>query len=39
MKFLNEKYNIDNFGITIIENDLIDSFEKDKIVYLTGDAE
>lgn len=39
MKFLNDKYNIDNFGITIIEKDFIDSFEREKIVYLTGDAE
>ena len=39
MKWLNDKYNVNNFGISIQEQDILSVFNKDKIVYLTGDAD
>lgn len=39
MKYMNQKYQIGNFGINVIEQHFIDAFNKDKLVYLTGDAD
>ena len=36
---LDKKYSGSKWGITIHENDLIDSFKHEEIVYLSGDAE
>ena len=33
------KYNADKWGISIHEESLLDVFQKEKLVYLTGDAE
>ena len=31
--------NVENWGIVLEENHYLDFFEKDKLIYLTGDAE
>ena len=38
-KFISEKYSADNWGITLKEENILDLFPLERIVYLTGDAE